>query len=135
MGPQDHWRAFLDGIDCTVCEDRVPADRIRLLARRDDLLFLQIACTGCGSTALGFIADRPGFAGSDRVVEGLPVTADANPITGDEVLDMHGFLDAWTGDLASLVGSGDGASGRADSEAAGPGAGRPRRTRGLRRAG
>ena len=46
---------LLDGTTCTVCEERVPADNLRLLARREDLLFLEVACAACGSTALGFV--------------------------------------------------------------------------------
>ena len=58
MGPQGHLGALLDGMGCTVCEEHVPAERIRLLARRDDLLFLQVACPACGSTSLGFGPER-----------------------------------------------------------------------------
>ena len=96
MDPQDHLRALLDGVGCTVCEERVPADQIRLLARRDDLLFLQVDCRTCGSTSLGFIADE------------LPATeadpgAGAAAVSADDVLDMHDLLEGWTGDLRSLV--------------------------------
>jgi len=100
MGPQDHLRALLDGIVCTVCEERVPASRVRLLARRDDLLFLQIDCAACGSTSLGFIADAAVGSEAERL-DGAPV------ISSDDVLDMHAFLETWTGDLSSLVGSSD----------------------------
>jgi hypothetical protein len=96
MGPQDHLGALLDGIGCTVCEARVPADRIRLLARRDDLLFVQLDCAACGSTALGFIADAAVPPEEERL-------AGAEPIDADDVLDIHALLDSWEGDLASLV--------------------------------
>ena len=96
MGPQDHLRELLDGLGCTVCEERVPADRVRLLARRDDLIFLQVDCRSCGSTSLGFIADEAPPAEAARF-EG------ASPISGDDVLDMHDLLEGWQGDLRSLV--------------------------------
>jgi len=96
MGPQDHLGALLDGMGCTVCEEHVPAERIRLLARRDDLLFLQVDCPACGSTSLGFVADEPVPSESDGLAAG-------DPISADEVLDMHAFLESWTGDLGSLV--------------------------------
>src|SRR4029077_17293613 len=55
MDPLDHLLALPDGLRCTVCDERVPATRIRLLAWRDDLAFLQIDCQGCASTTLGFV--------------------------------------------------------------------------------
>ena len=96
MGPQDHLGALLDGMGCTVCEEHVPAERMRLLARRDDLLFLQVDCPACGSTSLGFVADEPVTSEADRL-------ADGTPITSDDVLDMHALLASWTGDLGALV--------------------------------
>ena len=69
-------------------------DRIRLLARREDLAFVEIACTGCGSTTLGFVVD------GDRA-DATP--ARATPVTADDVLDMHATLENWQGDLRSLL--------------------------------
>src|SRR3970040_2031928 len=57
MDPRDQLRALLDGTTCTVCHEPVPAERIRLLARREDLTFVQIQCDRCGSTALGFLGN------------------------------------------------------------------------------
>ena len=96
MDPQDHLRALIDGLGCTVCEERVPPDRVRLLARRDDLLFLQVDCRTCGSTSLGFIADEAQPGGADDY-DGPAA------ISTDDVLDMHALLEGWTGDLRSLV--------------------------------
>ncbi len=96
MDPQDHLRALLDGVGCTVCEASVPPDRIQLLARRDDLVFVEIECPACASTTLGFIVAR-----------GLPPEAarfaSAPPISGDDVLDMHELLKGWHGDLGGLL--------------------------------
>jgi len=97
MGPQDHLGALLDGMGCTVCEEHVPAERIRLLARRDDLFFLQVDCPACGSTSLGFVAGEPPTSEADRLAGGTPITS-------DDVLDMHALLASWTGDLGALVG-------------------------------
>ena len=96
MGPQDRLGTLLDGMGCTVCEEHVPAARIRLLARRDDLLFLQLDCPACGSTSLGFVADEDVAPEIDRL-------ADPAPISSDDVLDMHALLATWTGRLDDLV--------------------------------
>lgn len=96
MQPRDQLRLTTDGVECTVCDATVPPDRVRLLARRDDLTFIQLDCAACRSTTLGFV-----FAGS------LPPErvrfADATPIGADDVLDMHELLEGWHGDLAGLL--------------------------------
>jgi hypothetical protein len=97
MGPQDHLRALPDGISCTVCEERVPADHLRLLARRDDLLFLQVDCEACGSSALAFVANEAVRPEADRLRGSASVST-------DDVFDMHELLNSWAGDLSSLVG-------------------------------
>ena len=94
MDPQDRLQSLLDGIACSVCEASVSGDRIRLLARREDLAFVEIACSGCGSTTLGFVVDGD-------TVDSAP--AFTGPVTADDVLDMHATLEAWQGDLRSLL--------------------------------
>jgi hypothetical protein len=101
MDPLDHLLALPDGLRCTVCDQRVPATRIRTLARRDDLTFIEIDCEACSSSTLGFL-----LAG--HTDEPLPSPEvgpdhDGNPITGDDVLDMHELLASWRGDLAGLL--------------------------------
>jgi hypothetical protein len=96
MDPLDHLVAPPDGLRCTVCDERVPVSRIRLLARRDDLAFLEIDCGACLSATLGFILDG-------RADEPGPVPG-REPISGDDVLDMHELLASWRGDLAGLLG-------------------------------
>ncbi len=94
MDPRDHLRALPDGLVCTVCDETVPAERIRLLARREDLSFIQVDCLGCGSTSLEFVADPDPDAVS-------PMGSEA--VTADDVRGMRDFLDGWTGDLRTLV--------------------------------
>jgi hypothetical protein len=96
MDPTDHLRALLDGVTCTVCESRVPAERVRLLAWRDELAFLEIDCAACRSTTLGFVMGHS--APEERI--GNP---DGTPISSDDVLDMHEFLARWEGDLAAAL--------------------------------
>jgi hypothetical protein len=125
MGPQDHLRALPDGMGCTVCEERVPAGRIRLLARRDDLLFLQLDCAACGSSSLGFVivpvAD--GVAATPAgPAPGRP--AGGPPVSHDDVLDMHRFLESWAGDLETIVRGGTGRPDREDHRPARPAPGR-----------
>ena len=105
MDPLDHLLALPDGPRCTVCDERVPATRVTLLAWRDDLAFLQIDCGACLSTTLGFAM---GVSADDRA--GPP---SAPPISSDDVLDMHQLLATWRGDLTGLLSRDD--RGRAES--------------------
>jgi hypothetical protein len=115
MDPLDHLLALPDGLRCTVCDERVPATGVRLLAWRDDLAFLQIDCRGCASTTLGFVlggqTDERAVVDSGSV--GGRAARGGAPISGDDVLDMHELLAAWRGDLAGLLGPED--HGRAES--------------------
>jgi hypothetical protein len=105
MDPLDHLFALPGGHRCTVCGERVPAEQVKLLAWRDDLAFLQLECAVCLSTTLGFVLDGR----SDEPMQPSP----ADPITSDDVLDMHQLLATWHGDLAGLLAAGD--RGRAES--------------------
>ncbi|MEO8272822.1 MAG: hypothetical protein ABI620_01985 [Chloroflexota bacterium] len=98
MDPLDHLRALPDGLRCTVCEERVPAKRLTLLAWRDDLAFVQLDCSGCLSTTLGFVLDGRGDEPAEPAQQPQPT-----PITSDDVLDMHELLATWRGDLAGLL--------------------------------
>jgi hypothetical protein len=105
MDPLDHLLALPDGHRCSVCEERVPAARVKLLAWRDDLAFLEIDCGSCFSTTLGFM-----LAG---VVDEASAQPAAAPISADDVLDMHQLLASWRGDLTGLLSRDD--PGRAES--------------------
>jgi hypothetical protein len=98
MDPLDHLGALPDGLRCTVCEERVPADRLTRLAWRDDLVFLQLDCGACLSTTLGFVLGGRGDEPAEPVVPPQPA-----PISSDDVLDMHQLLTTWRGDLAGLL--------------------------------
>jgi len=95
MQPLDLPFAPPDGLRCTVCDAIVPVEGIRLLARRDDLAFLEIDCGDCRSTTLGFLLDGRPEAGR--------ATDPRAPVSADDVLDMHQLLATWDGDLAGLL--------------------------------
>ena len=105
MDPLDHLRTLPDGPRCHVCEERVPVARVKLLAWRDDLAFLQLDCAACLSTTIGFVLGGRG----DEPAE----PPRAAPISTDDVLDMHQLLATWRGDLAGLLAKD--ARGRAES--------------------
>jgi len=102
MDPLDHLIALPEALRCSVCDERVPMTRIRLLARREDLAFLEVECGACLSTTLGFVLGGESAEGAPRL--------EAPPVSSDDVLDMHQLLASWSGDLAGLLEPGSGLS-------------------------
>jgi hypothetical protein len=55
MDPRDDLDSLAEGVDCAACGEFVPPARVRVLARRDDLAFVEIACPACRSDSLGIV--------------------------------------------------------------------------------
>jgi hypothetical protein len=55
MDPRDDLESLAGGVDCAACGETVPADRIRILAQRDDIVFVEVACLACRSDSLGIV--------------------------------------------------------------------------------
>ena len=107
MGPRDLPGPLPDGALCTACGVPVPTGRIRILARRDDLAFVQLDCVACGSAALGLLMDSPA-AGGEQILDvaGDPVAAGGRSrgatvraISQADVDAIRDDLAAWDGDL------------------------------------
>src|SRR5258705_5793696 len=62
MDPRDDLDSLADGVDCAACGQFVPTDGIRVLARRDDIAFVEIHCPGCRSESLGIVIASEGEA-------------------------------------------------------------------------
>jgi hypothetical protein len=112
MGPSDHPRPLPDGAACTACGASVPTGRIRILARRDDLAFVELACPGCGSAAIGLLVPDASADGSsvldvaaDPPTDGEPAArrTSIRPITEADVAAVRADLAAWRGDLVGWL--------------------------------
>ncbi|HEY7131214.1 MAG TPA: hypothetical protein VH440_03130 [Candidatus Limnocylindrales bacterium] len=115
MDPRDDLESLAGGVGCAACGELVPTDRVRILARRDDLVFVEIACPGCRSDSLGIVVavDESAFLGS--APDALASTGygefgpadverfqEARPIGAGDVEAVRRLLAR--GDLAALVG-------------------------------
>jgi hypothetical protein len=111
MDPRDRTPPFENGVDCAVCGRNVPAERIRILASRDDLTFVELTCEACRSESLGMIlgGDADGATGTTGYGEFLAADdarfRQALPIGVDDVIAVRRLLEA--GDLDALVGGDD----------------------------
>jgi len=131
MDPRDDLDSLADGVDCAACGQFVPSDRIRVLARRDDIAFVEIHCPGCRSESLGIVIasdDGDAGAGDGADADALDVPPgraygefgpidqerfrEALPIAPSDVALVRDLLAR--GGLAALVGS-------SEPPAAGPG--------------
>lgn len=110
MDPSDRPLLHPDGAACTACGAAVPTGRIRILARRDDVAFVEVACPGCGSAAVGLFTRIHGSEGASYLEvaadattsapgRAAPALATLRPISTADVEAIRADLAAWDGDL------------------------------------
>jgi hypothetical protein len=121
MDRHDRLRALLAGTGCTVCGGRLAVDRIRVLAERDALAFVELPCPDCGAATLGMVTERADGSASLDVAAPEPRPAGTAPIDLDDVMAMRRFLAAYRGDLRSIVGGGTADDHDAGNATPGPG--------------
>jgi hypothetical protein len=106
MDPRDRLPPFANGVDCGACGRPVPLERIRVLASRDDLTFVEIDCPGCRSESLGIIVQSTDEPSGATYGEFLPSDdarfREALPIGPDDVRTVRELLAR--GDLDAFVG-------------------------------
>jgi hypothetical protein len=78
MDPRDDHDSLGGGVDCAACGVAVPTERIRVLARRDDIAFVEIHCPSCRSESLGIV-----IASDDRTHDDLGVAVGPGQAWGE----------------------------------------------------
>ncbi len=117
MDSPDWLRTQLTSFTCPACGRRYRGSRIRLLAERDGLFFVDLDCSRCGTHTVAIVTveldesemaiidasdiELAREAGPEHLGEELP--ANAAPVTADDVLDMHQFLVEFEGDMRALL--------------------------------
>ncbi len=117
MDGPDWLRTQLTSFTCPACGRRYRGSKIRLLAERDGLFFVDLDCARCGSHTVAIVTvevDDTNFsitdvsdvslsvdALADFIDEGMPVGTE--PVTADDVLEMHLHLAAFSGDVSQLL--------------------------------
>ncbi len=107
MDPRDRLPPFANGVACGACGRLVPLERIRVLASRDDLTFVELDCPGCRSESLGIVVQSSDASGPGATYgEFLPADdarfREALPIGPDDVRTVRELLAG--GDLNAFVG-------------------------------
>lgn len=109
-------RTQLTSFGCAACGRAYAPEGIRMLAERDGLFFVDLACLMCGSqaTAIVTIELEDGATPRADVPELEPAAAIGGrgaPVDLDDVLDVHQLLSTYEGDLAGLLRRLDGVEG------------------------
>ncbi len=112
-------RVVLDRMErCSVCHHEFVQDDIRIVSRTQDMWMMVVTCTECharnfvaavlgdgdpaeAQLALRRLSEAP--SGIDLQPEDTLPAGD--PVSIDDVLEMHGFLSGFDGDFNRLFGS------------------------------
>jgi hypothetical protein len=115
MSGEDWIRRELSSLECVQCGRTYEMGGIHLLARRDGLYFVDLSCAACGTRAVAVIGierdeDEPRrrVRRSGRATAAMRQRVERPPVSADDVLEMHRFLDGFEGDFRALF---DGSAG------------------------
>ena len=114
MDSPDWLRTQLTTFTCPACGRRYRGSRMRLLAEREGLFFVDLDCSRCGSHTVAIVTveidesevtiEVSDVIGEDEVEHlGEPLPIGAAPVTADDVLEMHEFLAGFKGSLGALL--------------------------------
>jgi len=107
---------------CSVCHRRFVEDDVEVVSRKSDVWLMIVQCKDCHSRSFaavvgdtsapidteslfGFRADGSieiTFEADGEFVDIEPLDEGQEPVTVDDLLEMHGFLDSFDGDFKSL---------------------------------
>jgi hypothetical protein len=107
-------RTQLTSFGCAACGQPYEAGRIRVLAERDGLFFVDLACARCETQAVAIITiqvddddDPSAEVGELDLVDAVALISDipepAPPISADDVLDVRNALADFQGDVHDLM--------------------------------
>jgi transcription elongation factor Elf1 len=129
MDSPDWLRTQLTTFTCPACGRRYRGSKMRLLAEREGLFFVDLDCSRCGSHTVAIVTveldesevtiEVSDVVGEDEIEHlGEPLPVGAAPVTADDVLEMHQFLTRYQGSLGELVETGPIGSGWRRSDGA-----------------
>jgi hypothetical protein len=112
----ERWLASeLASFGCAACGQAYGLGRIQLIAQREELFFVDLACEHCGSQAVAIVTIQPDGDRTDlqagewvRVADAGDAAPEGPPIDVDDVLDAHQLLDTFRGDAHQLIARFDG---------------------------
>ena len=92
-------------VRCGVCGEHYDGQNVKVLGHRDALWFLNVFCPACGSQGLLAAAIKEGellWPITDLSETEQARFRNLGPVSADELLDIHGFLKEFDGDVSRL---------------------------------
>lgn len=101
-------RLVLIGAGCAGCGRPYGVEGVRVLAQREEIAFVQFACSTCHTQTLALVTGLDALVeeGAEPTDDALPTgagPADGSSISEADVRDMHAFLAGYRGDLRTLL--------------------------------
>ncbi|MBI4287263.1 MAG: hypothetical protein HY671_02405 [Chloroflexi bacterium] len=90
---------------CAVCGQHYHVRELKVLGRRDEMWYLNVHCTSCGSRgmmAVAFKESRGHKAATELSSDEQKQFFDAAAISGEDILDVHDFLNGFDGDFRRI---------------------------------
>jgi len=90
---------------CSNCKQQYSLEDARVIERQGELWVLSVRCSHCDAQAyVAAVVDGDGAEIDEMRRTDEPDSEDAaeEPVTVDDVLDVHEFLDSFDGDFAAL---------------------------------
>jgi len=110
MDGSDWLKTQLTSFGCAACGQPYESGRIRLLAERDGLFFVDLGCSHCGTQAVAIVTitaaedDEPTIDAGEHASVVLTASAPiADPVNADDVLAMHELLTDFRGSMGDLL--------------------------------
>jgi hypothetical protein len=109
MDGSEWLKTQLTSFGCAACGQPYESGRIRLLAEREGLYFVDLGCSHCGTQAVAIVTiqadddDEPRIEAGEHASVTLTATAVADPVSADDVLAVHELLDGFAGGVDELL--------------------------------
>src|SRR5256885_5457616 len=89
--------------NCPVCGRSLKGCDVQVLSHEDERFHLQVTCAQCQVTFVVVLAIQGGAVEEVANVEAAAPVAAVEPISVDEILDLHLFLKGFQGTLTELI--------------------------------
>ncbi len=89
--------------NCPVCGRSLKGCDVQVLSHEDERFHLQVTCAQCHVTFVVVLAIAGGAVEEVEAAEPVEETRAPEPISIDEILDLHLFLKGFQGTLTELI--------------------------------
>lgn len=109
MDGSEWLKTQLTSFGCAACGQPYESGKIRLLAEREGLFFVDLGCSHCGTQAVAIVTiatdedDELRIDAGEHASVALTAMPVADPVSADDVLAVHKLLDGFAGSINDLL--------------------------------